>query len=172
MGTKLNLIGQKFGRLKVIAEYGCDPTKVEPYCNYVRWICVCDCGEQKIVSAGCLLKGQVRSCGCLRTEYNIKLGQLHTTHGCSSGSLTYRTWLSIKCLSRKKGIPMFDEWYEHFEAFLLDMGERPSGTKIRRLDMSLGYEPGNCIWRPNGTHKGVKIPVAGLERLTRDGGTY
>ena len=45
-----------------------------------------------------------------------------------------------------RGITMCDRWKDDFETFLIDMGERPRGTTLHRLDNSKGYEPGNCIW--------------------------
>jgi hypothetical protein len=167
--TKLSLVGQKFGRLKVVAEYALNDRVLDSNWRYSRWLCECDCGGQKVLYGTLLVRGMVRSCGCLLAEYRVKLGDRQRTHGCSTpGSLTYRSWLSIKTLSKKLGVPMCEEWWHSFEAFLLDMGERPEGTKLRRIDQMQGYEPGNCFWRPNTTHRGIKLPVAGAEALPRN----
>lgn len=71
-------------------------------------------------------------------------------------SPTYRTWDGMKqrCLNPKAtgyaryggaGITVCDRWLE-FANFLADMGERPEGTTLDRIDSSKGYEPGNCRW--------------------------
>lgn len=82
------------------------------------------------------------------------------THGhWSDGkpSPTYTTWKSMhqRCLDPKhdgfsrygeKGITICDQWLNNFEQFFADMGERPKGTTLDRIDGSLGYSKENCQW--------------------------
>ena len=63
MSKKLDLVGQRFGRLIVTGE-----TDRREMCGAVVWACRCDCGREHAVSTGALRSGRVRSCGCLISE--------------------------------------------------------------------------------------------------------
>mgnify|MGYP003644637529 CR=1 FL=1 len=69
----------------------------------------------------------------------------------------YNSWRAMRarCLSVSHeaysryggaGITICDEWVNSFETFKSDMGERPKGTSLDRVDNSLGYFPSNCKW--------------------------
>lgn len=65
MPKKLNLLGQRYGRLTVIAEA---PSQK----GSGAWLCECDCGNKKIVLTGALRSGNTQSCGCLHKEIVAK----------------------------------------------------------------------------------------------------
>lgn len=81
----------------------------------------------------------------------------HRHGGCDTPE--YETWIRIKerCYNPNtpsysyygsKGIRMCERWLESFEDFLADMGPRPDGHVISRLDHTRDYAPDNCIWEP------------------------
>lgn len=57
---ELDLTGQRFGKLTVLSK-----TEARTDQGSVVWLCQCDCGKQKEVSARRLTRGKVCSCGCL-----------------------------------------------------------------------------------------------------------
>lgn len=150
MKRRMDLIGQTFGRLKPFrrAEDGSRPKGGATS----RWLCQCDCGSQKIVATSALRAGVIRSCGCLARETVIARSK---THGMKADD-RYTTWRGMKERCRNprnhkwadyggRGITICDRWRD-FAAFCADMGERPAGHGIERIDNAKGYEPGNCRW--------------------------
>lgn len=148
MATKLNLMGETFGRLTVSYE-------AERKGKYERmWHCSCECGNTKVVSQGHLRSGHTQSCGCLHKE---TMRNKLTTHGLRD-SKAYSCWANAKqrCTNPNndryenymgRGITMYPEWLNSFEAFYRDMGDCPEGMSLDRYpDNDGNYEPDNCRW--------------------------
>lgn len=70
MPSKKDLTNQRFGRLTVLFE--AEPHYTSGGNRKVMWFCKCDCGNEKKVSSGELLRGKTRSCGCYNYEQNCK----------------------------------------------------------------------------------------------------
>lgn len=67
----------------------------------------------------------------------------------------------------ERGIRVCDRWRENFQHFLSDMGERPEGMTLDRIDPTGNYEPGNCRWADKRTQR-ANLSEAGDRRM-RDG---
>lgn len=167
-----DLTGKKFGRLTVIENLGTNKN------GTYEWLCQCECGNYKVAVTSHLKTGVVRSCGCLVSETTAKRNYKNGMFVRHEGDITFSTWSSMwhRCMKEgekyyhDKGISVCERW-RNYDAFLEDMGPRPSlEMTIDRIDFNGNYEPGNCRWathtqQANNTSKNRRFEING-ESLT------
>lgn len=155
MAKPAEFIGRRFGRLTVIGH--ADRTGLRS--KKRRWVCRCDCGGTSKVFTTNLTNNSTQSCGCLHSERASKrLRQQATTHGLT-GSPEYVVWHNMKqrCLNPRhpqfrnyggRGIAIWRPWISSIEAFIRDVGPRPSPNhSLDRFPNNDGnYEPQNVRW--------------------------
>jgi hypothetical protein len=159
--------GDQFGRLTVLADKG--------MCKRQRiYECGCTCGSVVDVGSRLLKTGRTKSCGCLRRETTR---EVHTKHG-RTGSGEHNSWLQMmkRCTDPSshlwkhyggRGIKVCERWKEA-KNFMEDMGPRPAGHSIERIDVDRDYELANCKWA---TQAEQALNTRRTVRLTVDGHT-
>lgn len=152
--VRQNIVGERFGLLTVTRM-----TEKRNKSLEILWECLCDCGTTVLKSKTYLKNHPHPSCGC----------QEHLTK--KSG---YKSWATMiqRCYNKNteeykyyggRGIKVCDKWLEGFYNFYLDMGDRPEGFTLDRIDVNGDYEKENCRWatiKEQSTNKRNTIHVA------------
>lgn len=160
-----DLTGQKFGFLTVLELAYTKNRK-----SY--WLCLCDCGNKKIIRSDCLKSSTGRpctvSCGCYvknrtpasyldnRTKtklYHVYYGILQRCNNPKTKSYKHYGGRGIKCL--------FKDW-EHFREWSMSNGYN-EGLSIDRIDVNGNYEPSNCRWTTQDIQANNKRPRTGMD---------
>ncbi len=182
MGKFIDLTGARYGRLTLVS-------RAKNRGTSTMWAFVCDCGRTGVVATRDVRSGKQISCGCAQREAASRIGRASKTHGHTCNDQytpTYQSWRSMIERTTNprhhawkryggRGIFVCDRWKcgdgqrSGFECFLFDMGERPPGRSIDRIDNDLGYEPRNCRWatptQQNRNSSIAKMKAESVQRL-------
>lgn len=174
MTRRINLIGKTFGCWEVV---GVAP---RPKGSRTYSVCRCQCGAIREIQNLGLSKGKAAPCPC---QVVLK-PHGHTSKGRTTA--TYRSWCSMiqrvtnpkHCAYAKYKDREIDPRWLDYRNFLSDLGERPLGTTLDRIDNSLGYFPSNCRWatplvqalnRGNTVqieYQGVQMPISKAAKIS------
>ncbi len=167
----VDITGQTFHYLTAIKPIGSSKG------SGVIWECLCKCGKTTNVTTKSLRRGNTKSCGCLNSERVIARNKAGALHGMTKT----RTWISWDSMIQRctnpehksfdnyggRGIKVHPAWLDEFSTFYKDMGERPAGTTLDRINSAGDYEPGNCRWatpqeQGNNRRNNISLTVGGV----------
>lgn len=172
-----DLTSQVFSRLTVLSYAG-------KRGHDSLWLCRCSCGKEKKVRYSGLTRGSTTSCGCYRAEVHAKRRERPEGHQRTNKNPLCRIYYSMltRCYNERnpgyrnygaKGIKVCQRWRDSFDAFVDDMGPRPDGASIDRIDVYGDYEPDNCRWasrltQASNTRRVLKFRWKGKESCLTD----
>lgn len=171
----LNIIGERYGRLKVIADGGYDAKGLR------QWLCECECGTVKPIPSNGMRSGRIRSCGCLKREAGRRAGLLNVTHG-MAGTPEYTAYLHARERCTKPNTHQYEDYggrgiefrFSSFEEFIADVGRKPEPKlTIDRINNDGHYEKGNVRWgtreqQMRNSRQAVMLTALGRTQCIRD----
>lgn len=152
------IIGKTYSFVKVIGRSDVESRKYK---------CLCTCGKEFDTTRQRLEKGSTKSCGCKRVDLFSKSVTKHGAASKNKNTPEYQSYIAMlqRCYNpcrdsyqRYGGRGIFveeDAWLEEspvgFLNFLRDIGKRPDGTSLDRIDNDSGYSKQNCRWASRST---------------------
>ena len=144
----IDMAGRTIGFLTVLRENGRDES------GRTLWLCRCRCGREVTLDGSCLRRHEsrkkARGCSqqCTRRKYAI---DANLSQGGAYQSWNFMMRRCFKPTSSSfpryggRGITVYERWRD-FVNFFADMGERPPGHTLGRINNDGNYEPDNCRW--------------------------
>lgn len=165
----INLVGDMFGKLVVVARALPPPDKVwlDP-----RWVCLCSCGTWRVVVGSCLRGGITKSCGCIqrqRIENAVRKAPEYRAHQQMIQRCENQNFISYHRYGGR-GIKVCARWKKSYINFLADVGPRPSVKHtLDRIDNDGNYCPSNVRWatrkqQSRNTSKTLRVSYKGKLR--------
>lgn len=170
----VDMSGKRYGSVVAIAPVGVCSSRD------AKWLFACDCGNSFSANGYPFRSGSRIDCpSCAANRSRLA----SISHGMTN-TPEYEAWVGIKTrctnpntLSYKsyggRGIRVCERWLISFDAFLSDMGARPSPThSVERLDVNGDYSPANCTWatdieQANNKRTTIKVDGVPLAYLAR-----
>ena len=146
----------KLGRLTILSKEPVFKDKSGNYRTLVK--CQCDCGDIKIYRLNDIKSGKTNSCGCLNKEIVTKHNDATKNR---KHYYLYQLWRGVikRCYNKistpykhygGRGIEIYEPWIKDYQLFknwiLKNLGDRPEGYSIDRINVDGNYEPDNLRW--------------------------
>lgn len=177
----VDLVGRRFGKWEVLRRSTSRPTPT-------KWVCRCECGTVRDVVGASLTRGVSKCCGCDRANLAATLKSRSTTHG-RTNTPEWRAWngMLARCYTPShtsfhlyggRNVQVCERWRQSFDNFFADLGERPAGCSLGRIDNARDYSPENVRWETDReqmnntrsnrllTYGGLTLTVAQWSRRT------